>query len=184
MYRLTSVLKNALLSLIKQMGGDWVAPTAPASCPCPMMLPCEPRRTAAPPKGVHSLWPPGLRAPGTHSRLASCSFPLSPLYARAAREISPFLVTTKKVLTQDTLSAADFTTDLGCKCGLCYRNARNWNWLLVFPFKKYFLALYAKWALPQKAEDILVRSLPSPLPLPLPSSFLIFFFLQFSPLIS
>lgn len=99
------------------------------------MLPCEPMRTAAPPEGAHSLWPPGLRAPGTQSRLAPCSFPLSPLYARAAREISPFLVSTKKLLTQDTLSVADFTRDLGCKCGLCYRNARNWNWLLVFHLK-------------------------------------------------
>lgn len=107
------------------MGGDRVATKTLPSFPFTMMLPLNPGGPAAPPNGTHSLWPLIPQATGTHSHLALCSLSLSLLYANADTEISPFLISTKKLVTQDILSIADFTRDLGYKCGLCYRNAKK-----------------------------------------------------------
>lgn len=153
------------------MGGDWEAANTLWSLPFTTTLPGKPGVPAAPPEVptllICALLP--LQAAGTHPHLASSSFS-SLLCASADAEITPSLCFLKKLLTQDILGIADFTEDLGYKCGLCYRNAKKaWNWWLVFPFKKYFLVLYIKWAL---GCGHISRSLSSP------SSFF------FSPLIS
>lgn len=152
------------------MGGDWEAACHPFPLPrhCQVNQEClQPLPSEVPTLLICALLP--LQAAGTHPYLASSSFFLL-LRASADEEITPSLCFLKKLLTQDILGIADFTEDLGYKCGLCYRNAKKaWNWWLVFPFKKYFLVLYIKWAL---GCGHISRSLSSP------SSFF------FSPLIS
>lgn len=132
--------KIILISFIKQMGGGQSATKPLPSFPLIMTLRVKLRRQVQPSRrascpGQSAVTACSSRRPElTHTWFSFSTVFL--LYAKADLEISSFFYFHQKLLVQEIWWIANFAKDLRYRCGLCYKNARIWTWILLFPFKK------------------------------------------------